>query len=276
MEYIEGARITDHARDHRMDLAARIRLFLPVCTAVDYAHRNFIVHRDLKPGNIMVDRDGVPKLLDFGICKLLYSDPLATSETVSGMLTPEYASPEQVRGDQVTVSSDVYSLGAVLYELLTGVRPHRLGKTTPRAIEEAICERDVLPPSAACADGAVARRLRGDLDHIILHALAKDSQRRYESAAALAADLRRYLAHEPVLARPQTLTYQAAKFARRNRGARPSTIGPGPRPGQQVRVRRPRRGEGSARVHAGAPVNRTDRARIPGRDCTRRPRQSGV
>ncbi len=219
MEYVEGSRITAYAADHRLSVEDRIRLFLPVCAAVEYAHRAFIVHRDLKPGNILVDASGTPKLLDFGISKLLHSHPLDSAETQDiAMATPDYASPEQIVGDPVTPASDVYSLGAVLYELLTGVLPHRFERSTPLAIERAICLEPVVPPSQAVGnDGALARRLAGDLDNVILCAMRKEPERRYASAEQMAADLLRHLEHRPVAARPDTPGYRAEKFVRRNR-----------------------------------------------------------
>lgn len=218
MEYIRGERINDYCKSHAPGIEDRIRLYLDVCSAVDHAHRHFVVHRDLKPGNILIDERGAPKLLDFGICKLLYGNPLAPEETMTqgaGMMTPDYASPEQVRGDAVTVASDVYSLGAVLYELLTGVRPHRIESYTPQAVERAICEADVQRPSSAAPDSA--RQLQGDIDTILLKAMQKDPARRYASAEQLAEDLRRFLGHRPIVARSDSLSYRASKFVRRNR-----------------------------------------------------------
>jgi serine/threonine protein kinase len=217
MEYIEGVWITRYAAERRLSLEDRIRLCMPVCAAVDYAHRNFIVHRDLKPGNILIDRNGTPKLLDFGISKLLHADQPGSANTEGvGMMTPDYASPEQILGEPITIASDVYSLGAVLYELLTGARPHQIEKCTPLALERAICLDPVAPPSSAARDGALARRLKGDLDNIILRAMQKEPERRYASVEHLAEDLRRYLEHRPVAARPDSLTYRAGKFIRRN------------------------------------------------------------
>ena len=221
MEYIEGSWITDYCQRHSLSIDKRLSLFLDVCSAVEHAHRHFVVHRDIKPGNILVDQSGSAKLLDFGICKLLHTDPMAPADTMDSgarMLTPDYASPEQIIGDPITVASDVYSLAAVLYELLSGAKPHRIEKCTPQAIERVICEQDVVRPSLA-AGGAVARRLRGDLDNILLRALQKDPQRRYSSVEQFSEDLRRHLSHQPVLARPDTLAYRLLKFTRRRRGA---------------------------------------------------------
>lgn len=189
---------------------------------VDYAHLSFVVHRDLKPGNILIDRQGAPKILDFGICKLL-DEAVDSSETGEArtraleMMTPDYASPEQVHGEAITVASDVYSLGAVLYELLAGERPHKLEKLNPLEIERAICEREVVRPSVAAQDKRVAKQLTGDLDNILLKALQKEPGRRYSSAARLADDLRRYLDHLPVEARPDSASYRFSKFLQRHR-----------------------------------------------------------
>jgi len=219
MEYVRGSLITSYASEHRLSVEDRLRLFLPVCSAVEYAHRAFIVHRDLKPGNILVDATGTPKLLDFGISKLLHSEPRDPNDTQdAAMATPDYASPEQIVGDPVTTVSDVYSLGAVLYELLTGVRPHCIERATPLAVERAICLEPVVPPSQAVrSDVKLSQRLAGDLDLIILTAMQKEPERRYPSAEHLAEDLRRHLEHRPVTARPDSAGYRAGKFLRRNR-----------------------------------------------------------
>jgi hypothetical protein len=171
----------------------------------------------LKPGNILVDAAGTPKLLDFGLSKLLHSeppDPADPQEPV--MATPDYASPEQIMGDPVTAASDVYSLGAVLYELLSGARPHRIERAGPAALQHAICVEPTMPPSAAVSDIPLARRLAGDLDSIVLRAMQKDPERRYSSAEHLADDLRRHLEHRPVTARPDAAGYRLGKFVRRN------------------------------------------------------------
>ena len=226
MEYVEGGWISSYCHSKRLSVEQRLALFLPVCSAVTCAHQNFIVHRDLKPGNILIDPKGIPKLLDFGISKLLYLDPADTAHAFTQdvcMVTPDYASPEQVLGEAVTVTSDVYSLGAVLYELLTGVRPHRIEKLTPQAVEQAICRQDIVLPSIAVQRPGgdrrtPPRRLTGDLDNILMRALQKDPHRRYESVEQFAEDIRRHLAHLPVHARPDTFGYRTLKFARRNRG----------------------------------------------------------
>lgn len=224
MEYIEGTRIDLYCRQQRLDLRQRLQLFQQVCEAVQYAHQNLIVHRDIKPSNILVAADGTPKLLDFGIAKLI--DPQQTGSTdgltriYERVLTPEHASPEQVRGEPVGTVSDVYSLGVLLYELLTGVRPFALLGRTLEQIEEVICKLQPSKPSAAatCKDAprGLARALAGDLDNIVLRAMHKEPQRRYASAAALSDDIQRYLDDRPVQARPDAWTYRATKFLRRN------------------------------------------------------------
>jgi eukaryotic-like serine/threonine-protein kinase len=202
MEYIRGSWITRYASEKRLSLRDRLRLFLHVCAAVSHAHRNFIVHRDLKPGNILIDENGIPKLLDFGVSKLLLSNPIDSSETQTvPMLTPAYASPEQVVGEAVTIVSDVYSLGVVLYELLTGVMAHRIEQRTPLTLERAICLEPTVAPSAAVVDDPeLARQLKGDLDNIILHAMQKQPERRYASVEQLALDIQRQLDNLPVTA----------------------------------------------------------------------------
>ena len=218
MEYVKGSAINRYAEEHRLGVEQRVRLFLPVCAAVEYAHRAFIVHRDLKPSNILIDGMGRPKLLDFGISKLLHTEPDPADTQGVAMITPAYTSPEQISGGPVTIASDVYSLGAVLYELLTGVRPHRILGNTPQALERAVCHDPIVPPSVAVRDNpALAWRLAGDLDNIVLTALRKEPERRYVSAEHLADDLQRHLEDRPVTARPASLGYRAGKFISRNR-----------------------------------------------------------
>lgn len=219
MEHIHGQPITDYCRERNTSLRERIRLFQAVCRTVQYAHQNLVVHRDLKPSNILVTESGRPKLLDFGIARLLGRGEAPHTMTMAdaAAFTPEYGSPEQVRGEAVTTATDVYSLGAVLYELLAGKRAHRLQGHTPVAVERAICQAELLPPSAAAGDPATARQLEGDLDNIVLKAMHKDPALRYSGAAALAEDLHCYLAHLPVEARPDHAFYRARKFARRHR-----------------------------------------------------------
>ena len=226
LEYVEGRPLVADALARQLGLRARIELFLQVLEAVAYAHRHLVVHRDLKPGNILVTAEGEAKLLDFGIAKIL--DPSGSSGTATRTflraLTPEYASPEQVRGEPISTASDVYSLGVVLYELLTGERPYRLTSRTPEEASRAVLEQEPRRPSTVGGPGVdrppLERcRLRGDLDTIVLKALAKDPARRYASVADFAGDLRRHLAGLPVLARPDRFAYRARKFVVRHRWA---------------------------------------------------------
>ena len=216
MEYVEGAPIDEYCRKHAVSVTQRLDLFRQVCSAVQYAHQRLVVHRDLKPGNILVGEDGIPKLLDFGIAKVLREDaPRQTALTQVGMrlMTPEYASPEQVRGLAITTASDVYSLGLILYELLTGRPPFEFKTRSPLELERFICETDPLRPSS------FAPELKGDLDVIVLKALEKDPSRRYQSAEQLSEDIRRYREGAPIMARPHTMRYRTGKFVRRNRTA---------------------------------------------------------
>ncbi|HET6546440.1 MAG TPA: serine/threonine-protein kinase [Rhodanobacteraceae bacterium] len=224
MEYVEGVPVTEYARRHALDLRGRLRLFLQVCDAVRYAHQNLVVHRDLKPSNVHVSEDGTPKLLDFGIAKVLATtDENAPTGTATRMLTPDYAAPEQFRGEPVTTATDVYALGVVLYELLADARPARRMWSTGAANRSTPIEEPA-PPSAALDRGVVhakARRraLRGDLDRITLTALAADRAQRYPSAEALGEDIRRYLADMPIHARGHNAWYGLRKFAGRHRYA---------------------------------------------------------
>jgi hypothetical protein len=219
MEHIEGATITQYATDHELPVRARLVLVRQVCAALQYAHQNLVVHRDIKPSNILVDATGTPKVLDFGIAKLLAPIPSFEREartiTGSAMFTPEYASPEQARGDAVSTATDVYSVGAVLYELMTDRPPHL---PTGNVLENLrmIYEVDPARPSAA-APPERRRELAGDLDNIILKALHKEPARRYASMEALSDDLERFLDGRPVSARTATFGYRARKFVRRNK-----------------------------------------------------------
>ncbi len=226
MEFIEGLTVTEYCAAHRLSIPDRVKLFRQVCSAVQHAHQKLVVHRDIKPGNILVSRDGAPKLLDFGIAKLLDSaqsaaDPARTA-TMMRMMTPDYASPEQVRGLAMTTATDVYSLGAALYELLTRQRPHRFQSYTPTEIERVVCETEIERPSEAVSksDGLSAKarkQLSGDLDNIILMAMRKEPERRYQSVEQFSDDLLRYLEERPVIARGDTAGYRAGKFIRRHR-----------------------------------------------------------
>jgi non-specific serine/threonine protein kinase/serine/threonine-protein kinase len=222
MEYVEGEPIDVYAAKRGLGIEDRLRLFQQVCAAVQYAHHNLVVHRDIKPGNILVTADGTPKLLDFGIAKLLRSDvpreTVGLTQTGLRLMTPEYASPEQVRGEPITTATDVYSLGAVLYQLLAGQMPYQFPSGSPAEMERVICQTDPRPPSQVSGK-PVARQLRGDLDTIVLKALQKDPRRRYGSAEQLSTDIQRHLDGMPIQARPQTLVYRAGRFVRRNRVA---------------------------------------------------------
>lgn len=223
MELVSGVPIDEYCRRHSVALRHRLDLFLSVCAGVAHAHQRLVVHRDLKPDNILVRDDGAVKLLDFGIAKVL--DPEAVDHTVTSLrpMTVRYASPEQVRGQPLTTATDVYSLGVLLYLLLTGRLPYDSPDTSGPAIERAICEIDPDRPGEAARVDAVARvwapLLHGDLDAIVLMALRKEADRRYHSVEQLADDIRRYLHGAPVQARPDTWRYRARKFAGRNRAA---------------------------------------------------------
>jgi serine/threonine protein kinase len=229
MEFVPGDDLLRYSDAGRASLNERLRLFHRVCEAVQYAHQNFIVHRDLKPSNILVTPEGDPKLLDFGVAKLLSADDGADETALFGaMLTPQYSSPEHVRGERITTASDVYSLGVVLYELLCGSRPYHIATRTPSEIERTISGQEPKPPSAAVDNAGAAaargtdadrlrRQLRGDLDNIVHKAMRKEPAERYATAAELAADLERYLRGYPVAAQPGSASYRATKFLRRHR-----------------------------------------------------------
>jgi serine/threonine protein kinase len=245
MEYVEGEPLLTFSENQNLNIEERLRLFLKICSAVSYAHRNLIIHRDIKPSNIFVTKDGEPKLLDFGLAKILdehLSDETQTA-TAFRAFTPSYASPEQIRGRNITTASDVYSLGVVLYELLTSERPFKTEEKSFEDILKEISEREPTKPSEVASSqwsvvsesfkdqrpktkdqksnrqSAIGNRqsLRGDLDNIVLMALRKEPERRYSSVELFANDIERHLKGLPVSARPNTFGYRASKFIRRNK-----------------------------------------------------------
>jgi serine/threonine protein kinase len=230
MEYVEGETLTEFVGRHSLSIEARLELFIAVCEAVHYAHQRLVIHRDLKPSNIVITSTGDPKLLDFGIATLVegeddgLSGEFALART-GNWFTPAYSSPEQVRQERVTTLSDIYSLGVLLYELLAGVRPYEVVDLSPAAVEDVVCRRLPDRPSIRVGDSRRARRLRGDLDTIVLKALAKEPERRYRSAQGLAEDLRRHMEHEPVSARPDSLGYRVQTFAAAQRGRDRRAVG---------------------------------------------------
>lgn len=217
MEYVEGLPLMQYCSDRDAGMEERLRLFLQVCEGVQCAHHNLTAHRDLKPANILVTAAGVVKLLDFGIAKLLDTQPMRTAQMGTRLFTPEYASPEQVSGQMVTTSTDVYSLGAVLYELLSGTRPHQFDTLTAAEIERVVCEVDPVAPSVAAKRATSRMAVDTELDNIVLMALRKEPDRRYRSVEQMGDDIRRYLDGRPVIACGDTLGYRAAKFVKRNR-----------------------------------------------------------
>ncbi len=234
MEFIDGTPITEYSNQNKLNLTERLKLFRKVCVAVQYAHQNLVVHRDLKPGNILVTKIGVPKLLDFGIAKLINEDLTENDEnlTHTGVwhLTPEYASPEQIKGERITTASDVYSLGVLLYQILTGMQPYKISTNSPVAISKIITEENIKKPSEYVLKideskkqnyllnpEKISSSLKGDLDNIILKAMHKDPARRYISVEQFSEDIKKYLAGLPVIARKDSRTYRLSKFIRRHK-----------------------------------------------------------
>ena len=233
MEYVKGVPLDEYCRQGRIRIERRLQLFCTVCAAVEYAHKNLVVHRDIKPANILVTAEGVPKLLDFGIAKLLDGElgNRGLTQADERLMTPDYASPEQLRGEPITTATDVYALGVLLYELLTGRRPFELKTTSPLEVVKVICEKDPPLPSVTVltdeetAPPDAARRLRGDLDNIVLMAMRKEPARRYSSVAALSSDVVAHLDGYPVRARSDTWRYRSSKFIHRHKAGVFATAG---------------------------------------------------
>lgn len=227
MDYVEGLPLNRYCEENDLSVNERLKLFLQICSAVVYAHQNLVIHRDIKPSNILVTKDGVPKLLDFGIAKLITPDSPQTLERHSTqMMTPEYASPEQILGETVTTAADIYSLGVVLYELLTGHRPFTIESDNPIEVAKIITDSAPVKPSSIVTRNrkigshwqtAIATQLKGDLDNIILMAMRKEPKRRYSSVEQFAEDINRYLKDLPVIAREDSFSYRASKFVSRNK-----------------------------------------------------------
>ncbi len=229
MEYVDGKRIDEYCDEHRLSIRERLRLFQKVCAAIRFAHMHLVVHRDIKPGNILVDPDGTPKLLDFGIATLLREEGTSgeRTHTTLGFMTPEYASPEQLRGERATTVSDVYALGMLLYKLLTGQKPYEFHSPLPFDMSQTILNTEPTRPSvkpvaitvAGTSEARVRKMLNGDIDAIVMMALRKEPDRRYQSVQDFSDDIGHYLANHPVTARKGEARYRAGKFIRRHRSA---------------------------------------------------------
>jgi serine/threonine-protein kinase len=223
MEYVKGQTLIEYCDTHTLDVRERLRLFLQVCAGVQEAHRHLIVHRDLKPDNILVTAEGQPKLLDFGIARALEADARESGPTMITAMTPVYASPEHIRRQSLTTASDVYSLGVVLYQLLTGERPYRLDGLSPAETEHVVCDITPAPLREHLRRASEPQRreritqITADLEQVVARAMHKEPQRRYDTAQALADDINRWLAGHPVLAFPDSASYRAQKFVRRHR-----------------------------------------------------------
>lgn len=224
MEFIDGVPITEYCRDRGASVRERLRIFLKACKAVGYAHRNLVVHRDIKPSNILVNSEGEPKLLDFGLAKLVGFQENDVTKTLFRALTPAYASPEQLKGDAITTSSDIYSLGVCLYEILTGRRPVETDDMSFEEIIRSVLEDEPFLPSRIVSSGQdrsifVGSRIGSDLDNIVLMALRKEPERRYSSVDQFIKDIEHYLDGQPVMARSNTFFYRTGKLIARNRAA---------------------------------------------------------
>lgn len=242
MEFIDGIPITEYSNQNKLNVEEKLKLFREVCTAVQYAHQNLVIHRDLKPGNILVTKNGTPKLLDFGIAKLIDEDLIDSNESLTRTgvwhLTPEYASPEQIKGEKISTASDVYSLGVLLYQILTGVQPYKISNNSPSIISKIITEENVKKPSERVKEKSeinnetnifqhekISNQLKGDLDNIISKAMNKDPLRRYVSIEQFSEDLRRHLTGLPVIAQKDTAGYRLSKFIQRHKVGFVSSVG---------------------------------------------------